>query len=87
MKEYIWIVVCILLIGTVVILWIRYRMLERERNRGIVRLISEQTRLARELERTRIEKETLEKIVKHRLNNTDSPHIAGKSVRADNPLP
>ena len=71
MKEYIWIGVCILLIGMVVILWVRYRTLERERDYGIFQQIKEQTRLAQELERMRIEKETLEKIVKRHLNDTD----------------
>ena len=76
MKEYIWIGVCILLIAAVVILWVRYRMLERERNCGIFHQIKEQTRLAQELERMRIEKETLEKIVKRRLSETDNQHIS-----------
>jgi len=75
-----------ILLITVIVFHLHYRSSVKDKNRGIVQLISEQTRLARELESALIEKETLEKIVKHRLNNTDSPHRAGhtdcKSARA-----
>ena len=68
--------VCILLITVIVFQRLRYRSSVRDKNRGIIQLISEQTRLARELERALIEKETLEKIVNDRLNPTDNQPAA-----------
>jgi len=68
--------VCILLITVIVFQRLRYRSSVKDKNLGIIHLISEQTRLARELERTLIEKETLEKIVADRLNPTDNQPAA-----------
>ena len=62
----------ILLITVIVFQRLRYRSSVKDRNRGIIQLISEQMRLARELERALFEKETLEKIVKRHLNDTAS---------------
>jgi len=56
------------LIVVIVIQYLRYRLLMKEKRYGIFHLIKEQTRLARELEQTRIEKETLEKLVKSTIN-------------------
>ena len=56
------------LIVVIVIQYLRYRLLMKEKRYGIFHLIKEQTRLARELELTRIEKETLEKLVKSTIN-------------------
>ena len=74
----------ILLITVIVFQRLRYRSSVKDRNRSIVQLISEQTRLARELERALIEKETLEKIVKLRLSDPDSQHTSPfEAGRAD----
>ena len=59
-----------ILIAVVVIQYLRYRFLVKEKQYDIFQLIKEQTRLARELEQTRIEKETLEKLVIERINPT-----------------
>ena len=40
------------------------RQMEREKNRGLVQAVREQDRIARELEQARIEKETLERVLK-----------------------
>ena len=40
------------------------RQMEREKNRGLVQAVREQDRIARELEHARIEKETLERVLK-----------------------
>jgi hypothetical protein len=53
----------VLLIFFIVILHLRYRIAEKEKNRSIFLQIQEQTRLARELEHARIENHTLEKII------------------------
>jgi hypothetical protein len=58
----------VLLIVVIVVLHLRYRIAEKERSRGIFHQISEQTRLARELEQARIENHTLEKIIQSMLN-------------------
>ena len=65
---------CIFLIAVIVIQHLCCRMMMKEKNAGIFHHIKEQTRLARELEHIRIEKETLEKIVECRLNNSDKHH-------------
>lgn len=49
------------------IVCLRCRQMEREKNRGIVEVIREQDRLARELERARIEKQAIENILKTKL--------------------
>ena len=57
----------ITLITIIMIQYLRYRLLLKEKQYGIFHLIKEQTRLARELEQTQIEKETLEKLVQERI--------------------
>jgi len=57
------------LIAVIVVQHLRYRLLMKEKRCGIFHLIKEQTRLARELEHTQIEKETLEKLVQEIINN------------------
>jgi len=64
--------VCILLILTIVIQRLCFRKILKEKDYGIFQQIKEQTRLARELEHTLIEKNTLEKIVHHRLNDSNN---------------
>ena len=66
----------ILLITVIVFQHLHYRSSVKNRDRGIIQLIKEQTRLARELERALIAKETLEKIVTNRLNPVDSQPAA-----------
>ena len=67
---FIFFTVWIFLIAIVVIQHLRYRYLMKEKNYGIFHQIREQTRLARELERALIEKETLEKLVKSKLDES-----------------
>lgn len=43
------------------------RQMEREKNRGLVQIVREQDRIARELEQARIEKETLERVLETKL--------------------
>ena len=69
-KIFVLIGTCMILITVVVIQYLRYRMLRKEKNYAVFHQIKEQTRLARELEQTRIEKETLEKLVIERINPT-----------------
>ena len=69
-KIFILIGACMILIAVIVIQYLRYRMLRKEKNYAVFHQIKEQTRLARELEQTRIEKETLEKLVIERINPT-----------------
>lgn len=60
------------------------RRMEREKSRGIVNAIREQDRLARELERARVEKEAFERVLRSKLTASDRPDAA--SQMNDNPL-
>ena len=51
----------------IVILRIRYRKMMREKNLDIFNHIKEEHRLAKELEHSKIEKETLEKILNDKI--------------------
>jgi hypothetical protein len=53
-----------LLVAVIAAMRIRYRWLLKKKNDGICRQIFEQKRLEEELERTRIEKETLKEVLK-----------------------
>jgi hypothetical protein len=73
---------CIIIvsIGTVAILLavfatlhFRYRQMIEQKDRGIMRQIREQDCLAKELERTKIENETLERLKKSMLNGMLQP--------------
>jgi len=52
------------------IFWLRYRRMEYKKNSSIVQCLLEKDRIERELEHTRIEKRTLEKLLKGRLEET-----------------
>lgn len=56
------------LAGVLLMYW-RYRRKAQEYEKYIVKYIQEQERLKKELERTRIEKDTIEKILKSNLTN------------------
>jgi hypothetical protein len=47
--------------------YFRYRKIKRDCNREIIRRIREQDCIARELERTRIEKQAIERLVRSKL--------------------
>lgn len=59
------------------------RRMEREKNSSIVHAIHEQDRLARELERARIEKEAIERLLRSKLTESGEPGNA--SQRNDEP--
>lgn len=59
------------------------RRMEREKNNSIVQAIHEQDRLARELERTRIEKEAIERVLRSKLTESGKP--ANTPQRNDEP--
>jgi|GEM_PF-4815661 len=63
---------CLILIVAVVLLLHRYRSMEKDKNRIIAGRLREQDRIARELEHTRIEKETYEKLLKNKLEAMDN---------------
>ena len=65
--------ICMMLVAVVVIQHLRYRTVMKEKNYAVFHQIKEQTRLARELEQTRTEKETLEKLVIERINPKPKP--------------
>lgn len=50
-----------------------FREREREKDRGLIRALREQDRLVRELEHLRIEKQTVENIVRAMLPQWDQP--------------
>lgn len=52
------------------------RRMEREKNSSIVHAIHEQDRIARELERTRIEKEAIERVLRSKLTESGDPDSA-----------
>lgn len=52
------------------------RRMEREKNNSIAHAIHEQDRLARELERARIEKETIERVLRSKLTESGKPENA-----------
>lgn len=54
------------------------RHMAREKNRGIVNAIHEQDRLARELERARIEKEAFERVLRAKLSESGKPGTASQ---------
>ena len=49
---------------------VHYRRMERKKDRDIILRIREQDRIAKELEQTRIERNTLEKLLKSELNRS-----------------
>lgn len=57
-------VVAALSLAAIGLVCCRCRQMEREKNRGLVQAVREQDRIARELEHARIEKETLERVLK-----------------------
>jgi len=63
--------ICILLIFIIVFQCIRYRRMIKKKNMGIFQKIKEQNHLAEELERMRIEKEVLVKILNNQLKSDD----------------
>lgn len=52
------------------------RRMERRKNLGILRAVHEQDRLAKELERARIEKETIERVLRSKLPESGERHAA-----------
>ena len=65
-------VIAALALVAVVIIFIRYRRTLREKDRNIVDGIRKRDRIEAELERTRIEKETLEKALREKLDRPAS---------------
>ena len=63
--------VCVFLIITIIIQYNRYRRIIREKNMGIFQQIKVQNHLAEELERMRIEKEVLMKILNNQLKSVN----------------
>lgn len=61
-----------------------FREREREKDRGLIRALREQDRLVRELEHLRIEKETVETIIRAILPKWDEPS-APSSGHGQNP--
>lgn len=55
------------------------RRMERERNNGLVNAIREQDRLARELERVRVEKEAFERVLRTKLTDCGEPDAASQT--------
>lgn len=55
--------IIILLLAVIFFMYIRHKRIVREKSCGIIRQIQKQDALAKELERSRIEKETLLKII------------------------
>jgi hypothetical protein len=55
--------IIILLLTIILIMYIRHRRIVRKKSYGIIRQIQKQDELAKELERSKIEKETLLKII------------------------
>lgn len=62
----------------VLLMYLHYRRLKRNCNKYIVKYIREQDRLKRELERTYIEKEVMENLLKSKLAET-----TGHSTKID----
>jgi hypothetical protein len=60
----------VLLIAIIIAMRIRYRRMLKQKNEGIYLRIREEQRLNEELERARIEKETLKEVLETKLNNT-----------------
>lgn len=54
--------------------------MEREKNSSIVHAIHEQDRLARELERARIEKEAFERMLKTKLSDSSKPDVVAQDL-------
>lgn len=73
----------ILLVAVAVAVFLRVRRMLREKDKGIMQSIREQMRLSRELERTRIEKETIEKIVSARSDGDDVPPASEEQANTD----
>ena len=65
-------VIAVLALGAVGIILLRYRRTLREKDRNIVDGIRKRDRIEAELERTRIEKETLEKALREKLDSSES---------------
>lgn len=63
-------------LATVLIMYLHCRRLKRNRNKYIMKYIREQDRLKRELERTYIEKEVMENLLKSKLAETTDSTVA-----------
>lgn len=83
MKEWVLILalgVAALTTATVGVVCYCCRRMEREKNSSIVHAIHEQDRLARELERARIEKEAFERMLKTKLSDPGKPDAAAQTL-------
>lgn len=56
------------------------RRMERRKNLGIFSAVHEQDRLAKELERARIEKQTIERVLRSKLPESGEPHAAPPKI-------
>lgn len=76
MKEYTCIIalaVILCLLIAICCLYLRFRRIKKTYSSNLIRNIREQDRMARELEQTRLEKETIEKVLEKRLTVTAGP--------------
>lgn len=65
----------------ILLICLHFRQIRREYNMNIVKQLREQDRLSRELERTRLEKKVMEKVLKINLSETlESSVAANKPV-------
>lgn len=68
----------------ILLICLHFRRLRREYNMNIVKQLREQDRLFRELERTRLEKKVMEKVLKINLSETlESSVAANKPVTTE----
>lgn len=68
----------------ILLICLHFRQIRREYNMNIVKQLREQDRLSRELERTRLEKKVMEKVLKINLSETlESSVAANKPVTTE----